>query len=320
MGKKKILIQTTIGILLLLIVSITFIVGSSYINHRDLVEQEKNEYPAPGVLVVINDNYDKLHVYTEGEGNETLVFMSGLGTSSPVYDFKVLYNKLSDDYRIVVIERAGYGWSDTTSSPRNIDNVLEETRTALQLSGEDPPYILFPHSMAGLEALYWANLYPEEIKAIIGLDPLVPGYYEQTEKKPSFPTIITLLARTGLMRNQPDVFRNNFPAMKKGHLTEEEAEIARTIFFRRVQTKNMLEEADMIPINSQTVFEQGDPDIPFNAFISSENEEEYWRKSIISYTKATGGEYYILDVGHYMHIDDPELVAEKSRKLIGKAT
>ncbi|WP_241078220.1 alpha/beta fold hydrolase [Natranaerofaba carboxydovora] len=119
----------------MLIVVAAFIVESSYVEHKELIEQEKEEYPAPGTLVDINDDGDKLHVYGKGEGDTTLVFMSGLGTSSPVYGFKVLYNKLSNDYRIAVVERAGYGWSDISSSPRDIDTVLEETRAALELSG-----------------------------------------------------------------------------------------------------------------------------------------------------------------------------------------
>ncbi len=317
---KKLFKWILISIPILLIAGLTFIVGGSYLEHSELVEQEKQAYPAPGVLVDVNDDGEELHVYTEGEGSETLVFMSGFGTSSPVYDFKALYDNLANDYRVAVVERAGYGWSDITSSPRDIDTVLEETRTALQLAGENPPYVLFPHSMAGLEALYWANLYPEEIITIIGLDPLVPGYYEQTEEEPSLSRVINILARTGLMRNQPDVFRDNFPAMKKGHLTEEEAEIARTIFFRRLQTDNMWEEADMVPLNSEKVSGQGNPALPFHAFISGENEEEYWKESIASYTKATGGEYFILDAGHYIHLDEPEFIAKKTRGLIENAS
>lgn len=305
-----------IGIILLLILGIMFIIGSSYFEHRTLVEQEKEEYPAPGKLVEVNGDGDKLHVYTEGEGSETLVFMAGLGTPSPVYDFKVLYNKLSKDYRIAVVERAGYGWSDITSSPRDIDTVLEETRRALRLAGESAPYVLFPHSMAGLEALHWANLYPEEVEAIIALDAMVPGYIEQTEDSTSLSPIITFLARSGLMRRGPDIFENNFVAMEKGHLTEEEAEIAKTIFFRRVQTKNMRQEVDMIETNSQIVSEQGKPDVPFYAFISTDNEEEWWRESIISYAKAIDGEYSILNGHHYIHLDYPELIAEKSTKFI----
>lgn len=313
---KKILKWVVIVISIFLCVSISFIIGSSYFKHRKLVEQEKKEYPAPGTLVDVNDNGNKLHIYAEGEGSKTLVFMAGLGTAAPVYDFKVLYNKLSKDYRIAVVERAGYGWSDITSGPRDVDTVLRETRKALRLAGESPPYVLFPHSMAGLEALHWANLYPKEVKAIIALDAMVPGYIEQTEEKTSLSPIITFLARSGLMRNGPDVFENNFVAMKKGHLTNEEAKIAKTIFLRRVQTKNMREEVDVIENNSQIVAERGKPDVPFYAFISTDIEEELWRESIISYTKAIDGKYSVLDGDHYIHLDYPELIAKKSIKFI----
>lgn len=316
--KKKLFKWIIVGIPLLLVAGATFIVGSSYFEHKELVEQEKREYPAPGTLVEIDDTGNKLHVYAEGEGDTTLVFMSGLGTSSPVYDFKALYSKLSNEYRIAVVERAGYGWSDISSSPRDIVTVLEETRTSLELSGENPPYVLFPHSLAGLEALYWANRYPEEVKAIVGLDPLVPDFYTHTEEKPSFSPVIDFLMRTGLVRHQPDVFNDNFPAMKKGHLSEKEAKVAETIFYRRVQTENMKEEVNSLPANVQILSEQGKPDVPFHVFISGENEEEYWSESLTSYAKETGGEYFILDAEHYIHLDSPEVIAEKSRELIEK--
>ena len=316
MPKKNIFKWILIALPLLLVLGITYIVGGSYLEHRKLVEQEKEAYPAPGTLVEVNDRGDKLHVYAEGEGSKTLVFMAGHGTASPVYDFKVLYDKLSKNYRIAVVERAGYGWSDITSSPRDIDTVLAETRTALQLAGENPPYVLFPHSMAGLEALYWASLHPEEIEAIVALDALVPGYIEQTEDEKSMSRMITFLARSGLMRSGPDIFESNFHAMKKGLLTEEEAEIAKTIFFRRVYTKNMWAEWKIIHANSQQVAAQGKPDVPYLAFISAENEEKWWHESITGYAEAIGGDYSILDGGHYIHLDHPDLIAEKSREFI----
>ena len=315
---KKIFKWSLIAIPILLIVFITFIIGSSYLEHRNLVKEEKKEYPAPGTLVDDNNDGNKLHVYTKGEGDKTLVFMSGFGTSSPVYDFKVLFDKLAKDYKIAVVERAGYGWSDISSSSRDIDTVLKETRQALKLAGEEGPYVLFPHSMAGLEALYWANLYPEEVEAIIGLDPLVPEYNLETEENPSLSYLITFLTRSGLVRNQPDVYNNNFPAVKKGLLTEKETKIARTIFYRRVQTKNMWEEVNMLEGNAKKVLEEGKPQIPFYAFISAENEKDLWKESIIDYTKKTGGKHFILDGGHYIHLDYPEVIAKKSREIIKK--
>lgn len=312
---KKILKRALLVVFILLIAVITFIVVSSYFEHRNMVAGEKEKYPAPGTLVEVNDDGDELHVFTAGEGDKTLVFMSGLGTSSPVYDFQALYSQLSDDYRIAVVERAGYGWSDITSSSRDIDTVLEETRTALAGAGENPPYFLFPHSLAGMEAIYWANLYPEEINAIIGLDPLIPEYHLQSEESPSLSPVITLLARTGLMRQQPDVCRNNFRAIEKGHLTEEETEIACSLFFRRTNTSNMRDEADAISANAQLVQEQGKPATPFHAFISGEGESD-WQDIISDYSDYTGGEYYILDAEHYVHLDKPGLIAEISRELM----
>lgn len=311
---KNIFKKVLIIIPLILIVLVSFVVLSSYFEHRNLIAEEKEKYPAPGQMVEVNGT--KIHVYAEGNGDQTLVFMSGLGTVSPYYDFKVLFEKLAADYRIAVVERAGYGWSEISSADRDLKTVLNETKTALKLAGEKAPFVLFPHSLAGLEAIYWANNYPQEVKAIIGLDPLVPGYLEVAEEKPALSTLITVLTRTGLVRNQPEVFNNNFEAVKKDILTEKEAEIARTIFYRRVQTKNMWEEVEMVESNSQLVSEQNKSGVPFYAFISSQNEEESWQESINSYANKANGQTFILDGSHYIHLDYPQLIAEKTKEIL----
>jgi len=59
---------------------------------------------------------------------------------------------------------------------------LEETRACLKLAGVDGPYLLVPHSLSGLEALYWAQKYPHEVKAIIGLDPRIPTFEKMPPK------------------------------------------------------------------------------------------------------------------------------------------
>ena len=68
--------------------------------------------------------------------------------------------------------------SDVVDKSRDIDSILEDTRTALAAAGLNAPYVLCPHSMSGLEALYWAQKYPDEVSAIIGLDMAVPEYYD----------------------------------------------------------------------------------------------------------------------------------------------
>ncbi len=143
--------------------------------HGISLQIERRKFPPIGKLVEVNGH--QMHVYSEGEGGETLVFLSGSGTAAPALDFKALYSRLSSRYRIAVVERAGYGFSDTADTPRDIDTVLEETREALTLAGESGPYILFPHSLSGIEAIYWGQKYPSEVKGIIGLDAAVPSLY-----------------------------------------------------------------------------------------------------------------------------------------------
>lgn len=320
---NKVLKRILIALPVALVLVIAVVVISSYFEHRSLLEQEKAEFPAPGTLAHVDGS--NLHVYAEGpvaaDGNDaigrpTLVFLSGLGTASPVFDFRPLYRRLSDDYRIAVVERAGYGWSDITDSPRDLDTVLYETRSALQLAGETPPYILLPHSLAGLEAIHWAAQHPDEVTSIIGLDPLVPEYREHDDDAPAFPATVIFLARSGLMRNSPDVFRDNFPAAQHGLLSQQDAAAAEAVFFRRLFSRNMRAEADMIDANARTVLQQPEPSVPFHAFISTSNENEHWSRVLTERARRSGGQYYLVDADHYLHIDALDTVSAEIRTLI----
>ena len=70
--------------------------------------------------------------------------MSGSSMPSPVYNYKKLYSRFSDEYRVIVREKFGYGYSALNDSNRDIDTILQQTRQALKLAGEPPPYILMP--------------------------------------------------------------------------------------------------------------------------------------------------------------------------------
>ena len=48
----------------------------------------------------------KIHIYVQGDKNAPpIVFMAGHCTVAPVYDFKVLYEKLLQDFRVIVQQR-----------------------------------------------------------------------------------------------------------------------------------------------------------------------------------------------------------------------
>ena len=124
------LIRGIMKVLLIVIGILASIIIGSFINHKIQLSKEEDLFKRPGNIVEVNGN--KMSIYTEGEGRETLVFMSGGGTCSPILDFKSLYSKLNDDYRIVVIEKFGYGFSDIVDERRDIDTILIDSREALE--------------------------------------------------------------------------------------------------------------------------------------------------------------------------------------------
>lgn len=313
---KIVLRRMGYGSLALLGILLLFI-AISFANHTIKLKIESAILSPPGVMVDVNNH--PMHVYIEGSGEHTLVFMSGGGTSSPVLDFKALYSRFSDQYKVAVVEKAGYGFSATAKVPRDIDTMLEETRTALTLAGEKPPYVLFPHSMSGIEALYWAQMYPNEIEAIIGLDPAIPQVYEEYPL-PSFGmrSLTGLGARVGITRFFPDIV-NSSAAIEEKRLSSQEEEIYRALFYKKTQTLNMNEEVKMIRNNAAQVLERGIPDVPMYFFISNGEElpVEDWKNYLVNYVESVkNGRYLLLHNGHYIHDADPDLIAEESIKFI----
>lgn len=147
----------------------------------------KSSLECKGPLVNIQGH--NIHIYSQGDKDKPrIVLMSGSGTVAPVYDFKVLYEKLAKDFRVIVIEKYGYGYSDICDFPSDVDTLVNLQKQALEAIGEDGPYILMPHSMSGIEALRWIQLYPDNVRALIGNDMTTPLTYsmwtrEKVEKK-----------------------------------------------------------------------------------------------------------------------------------------
>lgn len=85
--------------------------------------EEKN---TPHIGTYFNINDKKMNVYSVGNGDNTIVLMSGLGTTSPILYFQPLINELSKNNKVIVAESFGYGWSDLTDKERTVENIIKE--------------------------------------------------------------------------------------------------------------------------------------------------------------------------------------------------
>lgn len=133
-----------------------------------------NIYRKIGTYSIVNVYKDKkMRAYIKGNG-KALILLSGWATENPIDDFKPLIDELSCDFKVVVLEYFGYGKSDIVEDDRSNKTIVEEIRTALSKLNIKPPCILMPHSMSGLYCLYYANRYPNEVYAVVGLDMSLP--------------------------------------------------------------------------------------------------------------------------------------------------
>jgi pimeloyl-ACP methyl ester carboxylesterase len=138
-----------------------------------------------------------INVYRNGGSGPTMVLLSGYGTSAPAIDFAPLIREL-DAFDVVVVEGFGYGYSDLDVGERTIENITAELHEVLAKLQVDEPVILIGHSVGGVYARYYANAYPEEVAAIVGIDPMAATTSSLDEGTPSI--VDSVQAATGLVR------------------------------------------------------------------------------------------------------------------------
>ena len=261
-------------------------------------------------------NGHRMHVFIAGDKNKPkLAFMSASGTVSPMYDFKILYDKLISDFRIIVIEKFGYGYSDQYEGPCDVDSMVSFQRQALEKAGERGPFILLPHSMSGLEAIRWAQLYPEEVKAVIGLDMAVPQTYKEWSSE-QVAGRIRLMKRMRKLNNCGLLFW--LPVNTRG-LNKDEIREMRRLQKRNAMNSCYVREAEAIIRNAETVEAGGTIDCPTLMFISDGKQvSSNWISNEKSFADLMNAETVFLNCGHYIHYYESERISSMIKKFAAR--
>ena len=311
--KKKINLPVKI---IVIIISLNFIFA---ITHTVLLRNERKKIVPNGILSEINGH--KLHIYIEGETNSgpALIFMSGGATPAPVFDFKQIYSLFSDEYRIIVIERFGYGYSEVIDTERDIDIVLEETRSALQSIGENGSFILFPHSVSGLEALYWLSKYPNEIAAIIGLDMGFPEFYLR-RRRPVFNIDLSLMSFISMI----GIHRVYYPIkLDSKYFTEDEYKQAKYLRNRNFMNISVKNELRNIYKNAEKLHNENYYQKEANVLLFSSSGKErgdLWISSEREFANKMDAELVILECDHYVHHFESQKIMEETKMFLKKST
>ncbi|MDR7383983.1 alpha/beta fold hydrolase [Promicromonospora iranensis] len=300
--------KTLAGLLATLLV----LVGGFTGYHHIMLRHEANELEPAGQMTTVDEH--RMSVSAHGPKNDepAIVFISGAGTASPIYSFKPLTDRLEDEFRTVVVERFGYGYSDDIDTDRHVAAMLEDTREALRQAGEIPPYVLAPHSMGGLEALYWAQTYPDEVAGVVGLDMAVPHSYDLLDLEGEKATMdlgrkLKFLGLSRLMGG------DDLAAGLGSDQIAQQSMLTHRNFLADSQYGEGLALLD----NAATVQAGDVPDDPMLMFVSDGDEiGDFWVPASTEFAGQAGAELVQLDVGHYVFQHEPDLIAQQTAAFI----
>ena len=129
-------------------------------------EADKRSYSPRGQLYTVNGR--QMHLYCIGQGSPTVILEAGgISYSSEWY---WVQQQLSASHRVCAYDRAGMGWSEPNSVPRDGVQLARELHTLLEQAGEAKPYVLAGHSYGGVLNRIYAREYPDEVTGIVLVD------------------------------------------------------------------------------------------------------------------------------------------------------
>jgi pimeloyl-ACP methyl ester carboxylesterase len=121
-----------------------------------------------GKLVDIGERRQLFMTEMGGGVGPSVIFESGIGSTSQ--NWARIQESVSEFAHTVSYDRLGLGWSTPAVSERIPSEVVKELRAMLQAAGIAPPYLLVGHSFGGLVARYFAAEYPDEVAGALLVD------------------------------------------------------------------------------------------------------------------------------------------------------
>lgn len=297
----------------------------------------KKKFPPIGQMVDIGGY--RLHMQVEGEGNPTVVLISGAGGIG--LSWELVRPAIARITRVVAYDRAGLGWSDPSPGPRRADVMADELYTLLHKVGIDGKYILVGHSLGGPVARHFAAKHPDEVAGLV----MVDSAHEQQSKH--FPekllnmfermkgmvTVMKLVGRSGIFALNPGMTPTDdlskLPAgiagMIRGVIASSpshvEATVAETMSVVAAETQPVRTLGDL----PMTVISHGCLDA--NAVppsLGPEVRDEYeraWQELQVEIASLTSrGRRIIAEhSGHNVILDQPEIVIESILEMVPAA-
>jgi pimeloyl-ACP methyl ester carboxylesterase len=298
----------------------------------------------PGRLVSLETH--RLHLHCRGAGCPPVVFDAALGGSSLSWTF--VQPAVAEFTTACTHDRAGFGWSDAGPMPRTVGRIAAELHALLTAAEVPPPYVLVGHSFGGLTIRAYAASYPEDVAGLVFVDPAHPEEWQQ----PSAGDRERLQRGVALCRRGALAARLGIASLVAGLASAGALDLARSIAAAvsrrtlRRQDEQILAPITRLPIDVRAVlrwmwtqpryFEALGSQIEHICSGASEIdlEPDYGSRPLITISStdlpparrilqdalarrsSQGRHLTALNSGHWIPIDEPQLVVESIRQVV----
>ncbi len=299
-------------------------------------------YPPPGTLVDLGGY--KLHIFCEGSGSPTVIMETGLG--SPGLVWELVRPEVAGLTRTCVYDRAGLGWSDLSPDPRTAENMATELHALLSIAQIDGPYVLVGHSFGGALVRLYAHAYPEDVAGLVLVDASHEEQYsrfpdaiinlgiqgdQQLEQEADLTRPLVALDLVALFNEiappDPQLPRAADEAYDSFHARDskmKDTEVAESLAFRANLEQVLADHITTLGDIPLIVLSRGQPTPLFDPALAAEVIEQMdrvWQQMQAELVQLSpqGEQVVATESGHFIQLDQPELVIEAIEHIVAKA-
>jgi pimeloyl-ACP methyl ester carboxylesterase len=299
--------------------------------------------PPPGRILDVNGT--KLHIRTSGKGKPAVVFESGVAASC--VNWRRVQDAISGIASTATYDRAGFAWSGRSPKALSPEEMVSSLRQLLAKAGLTPPYVLVGHSFGALLVRIYADQWPEEIAGLVLVDPaLVLEWCNPTDERlkmlsrgVGLSRRGALLARIGFVRLSLSLLSGGARALPKlvsrlssgkGHSVIERlvGEVRKmppelwpaiqSHWCRPASFESMGRHLQAVPEAAARVAEAKPlGHIPVTVISGSNlTPEQFAEHSAIAESSERGRHLVATESGHWIQLDQPEIVINAIREMV----
>jgi pimeloyl-ACP methyl ester carboxylesterase len=317
----RVAVRVGLAVLGLLLISTVYQAVSSAADASNL--------PAPGRLVDVGGR--KLHIGCTGQGSPTVILEGGAAEWS--IHWQAVQPQVAGFARVCSYDRAGYGWSDPAPGAVTAGRIADDLRALLQAAGEKGPYVLVGHSMWGMAARLYQSRYPDEVAGLVLVetlheDELDPTPEAFTQSMGLFQVMqalapvgaVRILSQTGVLPLDDLLYTHELPETQRPAYR---AAYNRTQFWAAASA-----EIDGLPQTVAEMRQVGDlGDLPLIVIRAGDRPagdwppEAEWQQvqARLAALSTRGAEVVAGRSGHYVQLDQPEVVIDAIREVVEMA-